>query len=79
MNKKQYLVSMLSMSAILAFFTGLKPANAQVGDIFEPIYSLFEGLFQGALPLIFLLFIIVIVIAKFGMPGWLKKIFGWSS
>lgn len=50
--------------------------NGGIGDIFQPIYGLFNGLFQGALPLVFLFFVIGIVLAIFSSPLWLKKIFG---
>jgi len=78
---KQKLLSVGIISSIFLFLSfQLSEARASpIGDIFEPIYHLFNGLFQGALDLILFLFVIVLVLGLFSSPLWLKKIFGWAK
>ena len=71
---------LMPVFGFLIFLASVMPARAaSPGDIFQGIYHLFNGFFQGALPLILLLFVILLVITLFTAPLWLKKVFGWAS
>jgi len=80
MNKLKIAIPSFLMSICLFLSFQLSEVRASpIGDIFEPIYHLFNGLFQGALDLILFLFVIVLVLGLFSSPIWLKKIFGWAK
>ena len=81
MNKIKFgLVTIVMSLGLLSSMISVKAASAAgIGDIFQEIYHLFNGLFQGALPLILFLFVIVLVLGLFTSPLWLKKVFGWTK
>ena len=79
MNKLKVL-TLSVFASFMVLVSSILPARADpIGDIFEPINHLFNGLFQGALDLILFLFVIVLVLGLFSSPLWLKKIFGWAK